>query len=287
MTQNIVAGVVGALFSLPAKHRFAASDIILAADTLCRPYVLCQVLAALFSHSDLILGPVAGDEVDLQTAARHISPTVIIASSDSVKKLHDSVCNTSHDVVGSVARYIQRAALDAGRLAKYSFVSQYIKRYNWDAMYLPSAKLRLIMASQPTGSMSAPMTGSELNDLRISTGARISIALTAPNVAGAVTQTNIFDYRTRSGEYTSHVGIPPPCVEIKLRNASDKALESPNPTGEVVVIGPAVAGGEAALSVQGLIRDDCTLAIPSQRRVNELQSSGAALPRHTISYVLT
>lgn len=263
MTQIIVAGVVGALFSLPAKHRFAASDIILTADTLCRPYVLCQVLAALFSHSDLILSPVAGNDVDLQTAAGQTAPTVIIASSDSVRKLHDSVCNTSHGVVELVARYAQRAALGAGRLAKDSFMAQYIERPNSDAIYLSSGKLRLIMASQPTGSRSAPMTGSELNDLRIFAGARISIALTAPNVAGAVTQTNIFDYRTGSGQYTSHIGIPPPCVEIKLRNASDKALESRNPMGEIVVLGPAVAEGEAALGIQGLIRDDCTLALVS------------------------
>lgn len=56
-----------------------------------------------------------------------------------------------------------------------------------------------------------------LSDLRVFTGARVVYALAAARVAGAVSQTAFYDYRTEaSGK--GHFGAPPTSVEIFLKD---------------------------------------------------------------------
>lgn len=103
-----------------------------------------------------------------------------------------------------------------------------------------------------------------LSDLRIFTKARICYALTTARVAGAVAQTNVFDYRRDpvkdQASGCSHFGMPLASVEVKLVHGDDVQVDGLQPTGELVVLGPAVAGGEVHLGVQGRIREDLTIA---------------------------
>jgi acyl-CoA synthetase (AMP-forming)/AMP-acid ligase II len=105
-------------------------------------------------------------------------------------------------------------------------------------------KLRLILTSDRLGLDSPPLSSSTLSDLRIFTRARIVYALTASHVFGAVAQTHVFDYRREEGEGHSRFGSPISSVEIRLVGNGDADVGKSEPVGELVVSGPAVAGGE-------------------------------------------
>jgi hypothetical protein len=59
----------------------------------------------------------------------------------------------------------------------------------------------------------------QLTDLRVLTGAHVVYALTGPGVAGAIFQTNVFDYRRFEG--SSHFGAPLSTVEILLTGVAE------------------------------------------------------------------
>lgn len=84
--------------------------------------------------------------------------------------------------------------------------------------------------------------------------------MTAATVAGAIAQTNVFDYRREEGSGCSQFGIPLSSVEVKLVASDDSKLGGSQPRGEIAVMGPAVSGGEVKLGVQGRVREDNTLA---------------------------
>ena len=74
-----------------------------------------------------------------------------------------------------------------------------------------------------------------LTDLRIFPGVPLAYALTTANVCGAITQTNILDYRTKDQEGDEHhFGAPLSSVEVFIRG-EDEEMEKGvvNATGEV------------------------------------------------------
>jgi hypothetical protein len=92
--------------------------------------------------------------------------------------------------------------------------------------------LRLLFVShRADGDPRKQLTSDQLTDLRIFTGARVTYALTAAEVAGAVSQTNIYDYRRHSGP--SHFGAPMSSVEIKLTRHEEDAGRERAVEGEV------------------------------------------------------
>ena len=83
-----------------------------------------------------------------------------------------------------------------------------------------------------------------VGNLRVFTGARVVTAFTHPSVAGAVSQTNVFDYRQ-----LDHFGPPLSCVELLLTEVPGRDVAGDDPQGKLVVTGPAVAGKEGTVSV--------------------------------------
>jgi len=150
-------------------------------------------------------------------------------------------------------------ALAVGNMTRSTFLSRTFSPQ--DTITSPRPwKLRLILVCERNGTDAPVLTSGMLNDLRIYTSSRICYALTVPSVAGAVSQTNLYDYRTHDGLGYGHFGVPVSSVEIKLRNKDDSKVAGNTPVGEVVAIGPSVAGGQAGLGFEGRIRDDSTLA---------------------------
>lgn len=96
--------------------------------------------------------------------------------------------------------------------------------------------------------------------MRLLTNARTTYAFTDAKVAGAIAQTNIYDYRRDEGAEQATFGGPVSSVEIKLvdedghKNTDEKRL------GKLVVTGPAVAGGETKVDRFMTITDENTLA---------------------------
>ncbi|KAI9847906.1 MAG: hypothetical protein M1837_001423 [Sclerophora amabilis] len=251
---NLIAGVAALISFLPVRQRLGPSDLFLPADSLTFIYPLTHTLAALFSNSSIAFNSVSGPEADLALATRSVAPTVVVASPDSVFRTFGKGAYQNKGPLTATKYWRHSRALAEGRMPKGALDRAA------PAVGNTPGKLRLIYVSERASTKASPLSSARLSDIRIFTGARVIYALTAPKVAGAVAQTNLFDYRREKSD-SSHFGVPLSSLEIKLVDTeTHKTVEDQAPQGEIVVKGPAVVGGEAALGVLGTFRDDHTLA---------------------------
>ena len=279
-TQRNLVSAIGALITtLPARQRLSAADLVLPASSFSESYVLCQTLAALYTHASLAITSVASPGVDLSIATRSIAPTVVIASAETLTSLHEKEAAAIRGIFGRYGKSTQSSTLSTGRMPTGKGLLFRFLAPSASALGNKPGRLRLILTSDRIGCDTPPLTSSMLSDLRIFTRARICYALTAAQVCGAVAQTNVFDYRTNSeqgerervpgqsegqawGQGRSHFGTPLSCVEVKLANKRDPDVAGNEPEGEIVVSGPAVSGGESVgLGVKGRFREDGTLQL--------------------------
>ncbi|KAK5166469.1 uncharacterized protein LTR77_008012 [Saxophila tyrrhenica] len=241
--RNLASATAALISALPSRQRLNAADLVLPASSFSVPYVLCQTLATLYTHASLAITSVAEPGVDLALATRGVAPTVVIASAETLAKLHAQENETAKGLLHSLAKYTSTQSLASGRMPDGN--SLLFRLLSPSKTASQPGKLRLILTSERLGGGSPPLSAAMLSDLRIFTRARICYALTSPFVAGAVAQTHVFDYRVREGQAGSrysHFGLPLSSVEIKLVNKEDREVEGTGPRGEIVVKGPAVAG---------------------------------------------
>lgn len=215
-----MAGIGALQSSLPTLQRLTPDDLVLSINSLALIYPLCWLMAALYSHSSVAFNSVAGEDADLALATVGISPTVIVASSTTIAEYHKKFMHPNTGLVSRVSRWFQARNLDAGRMPAQGILSRI-------ANIAPTAdltleRLRLLAISYRVDAAKANMLSyQQLTDFRIFTGARIAYSLIAPGVAGAVTQTNVYDYRGGSG--LAHLGAPLSSVEIKLTGHAENA----------------------------------------------------------------
>ena len=213
----------------PRAQRLSTSDVVVPANTLCSIYTLITVFAALYSGSTVALNSVAGETVDMRLAATAVSPTVIITSSTALSNYQEKQMSAQTGFLNKINHSIQSQSLDAGNMPQATTLSKVA--VGGVAVIGPAfANLRLIYASYEAGSSTPPIASQALADLRVILGARIVYAMSAPDVAGAVTQTNIFDYRRSMG--ASHVGVPLSSVEVKVVG-DEGGITKDNPEGKV------------------------------------------------------
>lgn len=176
------------------------------------------------------MNSVAGENVDFALATNGVSPTVIIASSQTMSEYHDRIMKPHTGLVSSLGRWLQARTLDAGNMPSKNFFSQLAQV--GPTAELSLEKLRLLCISHRVDAdASVRMTSEQLTDLRIYLGTRIVYALTGPGIAGAIAQTNVFDYRDLSGP--SHFGSPLSSTEVTLTGVSEQQASEENPEGEV------------------------------------------------------
>ncbi|KAK0868150.1 hypothetical protein LTR87_014272 [Friedmanniomyces endolithicus] len=256
--RNLVSATAALISALPLRQRLTPADMLLPVSPFTHTYVLCQTFAALFTHASLAVHSVAVPGVELDKASRGVSPTVIVASAETMAALHAQETAGLTSVAQRVRKYTHNQSMSAGRMPKDGWLFR---------MLAPSTsntepgKLRLILTSERLGADTPALSSTMLSDLRIFTGARICYALTVAAVAGAVAQTNVFDYRRENGAGCSHFGSPLSSVEIMMVDKeNDTRLGGAQPEGEILVTGPAVSGGKVRLGVKGRILEDGTLA---------------------------
>ncbi|KAL4753779.1 hypothetical protein BDW72DRAFT_13247 [Aspergillus terricola var. indicus] len=248
--EHLVAGISGLIYSLPRTQRFNSDDLVLSIDSLSRLYPLCQVFAALFTNASVALNSVAGEKVDFALATVGVSPTVIVASSRTISEYHAKFMRPHSGLLSSVARWFQVRSLDAGNMPSQGFFSRLASVGPTAELSLD--RLRLLCISHRIDDVTdARLDHEQLTDLRVLTGARVVYALTGPGVAGAISQTNVFDYRRFDG--LSHFGAPLSTVELLLSGLSEDTEQ-----GQLTVSGPSVVSGKATFPVQARIRDDNT-----------------------------
>jgi acyl-CoA synthetase (AMP-forming)/AMP-acid ligase II len=250
--QNLAAAVGSLITALPAAHRFNSSDTFLSADAFTHSYSLCLTLAALFSHSTVIINSVAGPGVDLTLATRAIAPTIVVVSAETAAKLHSTTATTVTTAPKKFAHQIESRMLTAGRLPTDTLLSR-LNAPSRASIGTTPGKLRLVFVSERAGLNTPPLSSDDLSDLRIYTKARVVYALTAAKVAGAIAQTNVYDYRRGLAPSSkhSHFGAPLSSLEIKLKDTQQHKTTDEQSAGELVVTGSSVAGGEALIGVNG------------------------------------
>lgn len=239
------------------QQRITAADLILPADSFSDTYTLCYTLGALYSHASVAITSVAGRSVDLTLATLSAAPSIIIASPSSLSALAKSAPASVPSAIERYAGSTRLLALAAGRMPEESWlVSLLAPPVN--ALKTPPGKLRLILTAERAGTTSSRLDTTILNGLRIATGARIAYALAVPEAAGAIAQSNPFDYRSSPGK-NAPFGPPLANVEIRLLADRDVDVDGHEPRGRMQIAGPCVAGGKAALVVVAMFGEDGTL----------------------------
>ncbi|KAI7331958.1 acetyl-CoA synthetase-like protein, partial [Hortaea werneckii] len=228
---NIISAVAALVTALPLRQRIVPSDLLLPADSFTNSYILCQTLAALYLHANIAITSVAGPGVDLHLATRSIAPTIILASPETLLKLHAETSITSP--LAKLAIFAHSQTMEAGRLpSPTNLLSRFLPAVLPSSSPSPESthpgRLRLILTatnlssmptddpteSRPTGSPHI-ITSPILSDLRLLLRTRIVHAAFAPPVAGAITQTNVFDYRRDLSTIgLAHFGVPLAHVEV-------------------------------------------------------------------------
>ncbi|KAL8932327.1 MAG: hypothetical protein Q9216_006882 [Gyalolechia sp. 2 TL-2023] len=243
--QNIAASVSAQVSALPRPHRFTQSDLFISLAPLSLMYPLTVTLAALYSNVSLALTSVTGEGAPYEAAFRSCKPTIIIASPATVKQACKHFQDAPKGMMQKFGLWRRTKSLAEGVMPKTT-----------DDTRRP----RLIYTFESSGSMAAPLTLAELGDLRLLSGARTAYAFTDAQVAGAITQTNIYDYRRDETGEEASFGAPLSCVEIKLIDAAGHKNSDDRALGKLVVSGPAVAGGETIVDRFMTVTDSFTLA---------------------------
>ncbi|KAI0403177.1 hypothetical protein F4802DRAFT_599322 [Xylaria palmicola] len=258
---NLVSAVSAQLVAVPTKERFSPADLFLPAAALSSSYTLILTLVAIYSNASIAFNSVAGTSPDLALATQGVAPTVIVATPETLVKTHGETRGRITSALASLSHWVQtRSLVQNGVLSGSSLFASYNDSLR-PRIGITPGKLRLVYVAHPANSNSPLLSELTLSDLRIFTGARVIYALSAAPCAGAVAQTQFHDYRVSGDGKGSHFGPPVSSTEILLRDSGSHKITDDNYTGEIVVRGPAIVGGEAALGIIGTIRDDNTIAV--------------------------
>ncbi|KAI1746526.1 hypothetical protein F4782DRAFT_55575 [Xylaria castorea] len=259
---NLVSAVSAQLVAIPTKERFSPADLFLPAASLSSSYTLVLTLVAIYSNASVAFNSVAGTSTDIALATQGVAPTVIVATPETLSKTHSETKGRITSALTSLSHWVQtRSLVQNGVMPIASFLASYNDTLR-PRLGTKPGKLRLIYVAHPANSSSTPLLSElTLSDLRIFTGARVIYALAAAPCAGAVAQTQFHDYRVSGDGKGSHFGPPVSSTEILLRDSGSYKITDDNYTGGVVVRGPAIVGGEAALGLVATIRDDNTIAV--------------------------
>ncbi|RFU33475.1 hypothetical protein B7463_g2848, partial [Scytalidium lignicola] len=259
---NIVAAISGQIASLPTVQRISNSDLFLPADSLSTIYPLVMTLTALFSNASVALNSVAGRTPNLASACQGIAPSIIVASSSTLAKVHTETAQKLSSPLYKLIHFFQTRTLVQGGVMPFETTLSRLYDSSRPRLSTSPGKLRLIFTSAQADVETEPLSAEALSDLRIYTGARVVYALTAAKVAGAVAQTNVYDYRVNNvPEKYSHFGAPLNCVEVYFKDKGEYKTTDATAIGEIFARGPAVVGGEASLNIVGRFKEDHTLAL--------------------------
>ena len=223
--------------------------MLLPLTPLTDQYSLTVMLAALFSNSSLALTSVSGPTADFVAAFRGITPTVVVAAPQTLSKYRSEKVAAPAGFMQKITHWRRAKSLAAGSMPKTVGLTP---------------KPRLIYTFERSSSGVMPLSSKQISDLRVYTGAYIINAFTAARVAGAICQTNVFDYRIPGGsdaDTAADYGPPLSSLELKLVDTPDsKNTEEDFSEGQLIVEGPAVTSGSTAVEGAMKITDSNTLS---------------------------
>ena len=209
----MISGIAGLGSTLVRDQKLTSSDIVLPTSSLTDSYTLCWTLAALYANATVALNSVAGDNVDLGLATAGADPTIVIAAPRTAARyVYDTIKSGSGP--SRIGGYFGRKSLKAGIMP--------ITRPTVAISSL--SHLRLILIGQQAV-LKPKLTSSILHELRLLLGTRVGYAFTTPQVAGAISQTNVNDHRDKGADSTA--GPPLGSVEIYVKGPEDMSTSTP------------------------------------------------------------
>lgn len=229
---NLVSAISAQISAIPAAQRIGLSDLIFPADSLSTIYTLVVTLAAMYYNASLVLNSVSGPGTNIVLSTKSIAPTIIVASSSTLAKLHEEITSRLNSIPLKVVHWLQTRTLTQDGVMPIASAITRLNDSIRPAIGTSPGKLRLVFVSERVKGDSVPLSSQQLSDLRIFTGARVVYSLTAAEVAGAVAQTAIYDYRVDECRQ-SHFGAPVSSVEILLKDTKDKKTTDNLAVGEV------------------------------------------------------
>lgn len=116
--QNIVAATAALINTLPRGQRLNSNDVVLPIAPLTSSYPLILIFASLFSHASVALNSVAGEAIDFALAASTISPTILLASSQSTLQYHNRLMKRHQGPLAQLSHYWQNKSLLNGNMPK-------------------------------------------------------------------------------------------------------------------------------------------------------------------------
>ncbi len=234
---NFVSAIAAQLFAVPTAQRINPSDLFLPADSLANTHTLVLTLAALYSNASVAFNSVAGKAADLGVATRGIAPTIIAAAPATLLKTHNETSQSLTSVISRNIHKLQTSRLtQSGAMPAASFLTKLNDQLK-PAIGTKPGTLRLLYIAERAGAGTPPLSSAVLSDLRVFTGARIIYALTAAKVAGAVAQTQLYDYRVFDDQ-CSHFGPPLTSTEVYLRDTKDHKTTDTETRGEASLFCP-------------------------------------------------
>jgi hypothetical protein len=227
--KNLVSATAALISSLSRTQRINSDDLVLPTTSLIFSYPLCLTFAALFSNASVALNSVAGEDVDFSLAASGVTPTIIVTSTKTILDYHSKAMVSQRGLTASISRVFQKQTLKAGNMPSRNAIAQLAEIDT----KLSLSKLRLLFVAHRAGERKSPkLQSSVLADLRMLLGARVGYALTTRQVAGAVCQTNVLDYRETEG--FNRFGPPLSSVEVNLAG-DEEHVSKQDPRGKVSV----------------------------------------------------
>lgn len=199
----------------------------------------------MFSNSSIALTSAAGSNARYDVVAEGISPTIVVASAATMSQACKNMMAQAKGMSQKVKFWRQASSLASGIMPKPSKMGN---------------TSRLIYISSSGDAENQALNSAELFNLRVVTGSRLVYALTHEKVAGAIAQTNVFDYTNRNSGLNehSHFGPPLSSVEVKLKE-TDRKFDDREPVGLLVVTGPAVVGEKTISDYIMTVTDSNTL----------------------------
>ena len=130
-------------------------------------------------------------------------------------------------LVANINRLFQNQSLQAGNMPSRNAIAKLAEIDSTISL----SKLRLLFVAYRAGDRKSPkLQSSVLADLRMLLGVRTGYALTTRQVAGAMCQTNVFDYRSTEG--FNRFGPPLSSVEVHL-TGDEERVSKQDPRGKV------------------------------------------------------
>lgn len=170
-----------------------------------------------------------------KSAREKLKPTIIIAHADTIQRFSGQL----GELFASGGVGAKYTSWSNARLIQQGTMTGADKPNHVPAAF---SELKSLYIDQPANAPpSSRINSSTLAPLRLLLGARISLALTASQVAGPVTQSNILDYRDKGD--VCCVGPVVGSLEMNLvGEESDMGKADGGGVGNVVVRGPAAVG---------------------------------------------